>query len=45
LGDPLGFAGGAGALSVVLARRGLAELGQAAPVDTYRIKAAVRWIA
>jgi hypothetical protein len=38
----LGFAGGAGALSVVLARRGLAELGQAAPIDTDRIKDAAR---
>jgi hypothetical protein len=38
----LGFAGGAGALSVVLARRGLAELGAAAPIDADRIKHAAR---
>jgi Putative Actinobacterial Holin-X, holin superfamily III len=38
----LGFAGGAGALAAVLARRGLAELGAAAPVDADRIKNAAR---
>jgi hypothetical protein len=38
----LGLAGGAGALTVVLARRGLAELAAAAPVDTERIKDAAR---
>jgi hypothetical protein len=32
------LAGGSGALTVVLARRGLAELGAAAPVDADRLK-------
>lgn len=36
------IAGGAGALTVVLARRGLDELGAAAPVDAERIKDAAR---
>jgi hypothetical protein len=35
-------AGGAGALTFVLARRGLDELGAAAPVDAERIKDAAR---
>jgi putative superfamily III holin-X len=35
-------AGGAGAATVVLARRGLAELGAAAPIDAERIKDAAR---
>lgn len=35
-------AGGTGALSVVLARRGLSELGAAAPLDGERIRDAVR---
>jgi hypothetical protein len=35
-------AGGAGASTVVLARRGLAELGAAAPIDAERIKDAAR---
>ena len=38
----VGVAGGAGALTVVLARRGLAELGAAAPIDGDRIKDAAR---
>jgi hypothetical protein len=38
----LGLAGGGGALTAVLARRGLAELGAAAPVDAERIKDAAR---
>lgn len=38
----LGVACGTGALTAVLARRGLAELGAAAPVDTDRIKDAAR---
>ena len=38
----VGVAGGAGALTVVLARRGLAELGAAAPVDSARMKEAAR---
>jgi Putative Actinobacterial Holin-X, holin superfamily III len=38
----LGVAGGAGALTVVLARRGLSELGAAAPIDAERIKDAAR---
>jgi putative superfamily III holin-X len=38
----LGFAGGAGALTVVLAKRGLAELGAATPIDADRIKDAAR---
>jgi hypothetical protein len=36
------IAGGAGAATAVLARRGLAELGAAAPIDTDRIKDAAR---
>jgi putative superfamily III holin-X len=36
------LAGGTGAATVVLARRGLAELGAAAPVDADRIKDAAR---
>ncbi|HWC27530.1 MAG TPA: phage holin family protein [Solirubrobacteraceae bacterium] len=36
------FAGGAGTATVVLARRGLAELGDAAPIDTERVKDAAR---
>ena len=38
----VGVAGGAGALTAVLARRGLAELGAAAPGDGVRIKDAAR---
>lgn len=38
----VGVAGGAGALAVVLARRGLAELGAAAPGDGARIREAAR---
>ncbi len=38
----LGFAGGAGALTFLLARRGLDELGAATPLDTDRIKDAAR---
>jgi putative superfamily III holin-X len=36
------IAGGAGAATAVLARRGLADLGAAAPIDTDRIKDAAR---
>lgn len=36
------LAGGAGALTIVLARRGLDELGAAAPIDAERIKDAAR---
>lgn len=38
----LGVAGGAGTVSVVLARRGLAELGAATPLDGSAIKDVVR---
>jgi hypothetical protein len=38
----VGLAGGAGALTFVLARRGLGELGAAAPVNADRIKDAAR---
>ena len=38
----VGVAGGAGALSAVLARRGLAELAAAAPGDDVRVKEAAR---
>jgi hypothetical protein len=36
------IAGGTGAATVVLARRGLAELGAAAPIDAERVKDAAR---
>lgn len=36
------IAGGAGALAVVLARRGLGELGEAAPIDADRVREAAR---
>ncbi len=38
----LGVAGGAAGVAVVLTRRGLAELGSAAPLDAARIKEAAR---
>lgn len=38
----IGVAGGAGALTVILTRRGLEELGSAAPGDDARIKDAAR---